>query len=147
MTVAAHVVSTVEHSQDRAGSLLRWRRPLPATSPRARANRAPQGILESLEADGLERVRCRVPTPWGYATYRTALQPNKALGFVVDAKVYALTVTVRMRRLLAATPELPPDPLHWGELVGNQTLAERYHQALAAWRRRYLCYAQPARPA
>ncbi len=143
MTVAAHAIGTVEHSQDRAGSLMRWRSP----AVRLLAHRAPQGILDSLEADGLERVRCRVPTPWGYATYRTALQPNKALGFVVDAKVYALTVTVRMRRLLAATPELPPDPLHWGELVGNQTLAERYHQALAAWRRRYLCYAQPARPA
>jgi hypothetical protein len=95
--------------------------------------------VESLEADGLEHVRCRVPTPWGYATYRLALQPNKAVGFKVDAKVYALTVTVRMRRLLDATPELPPDPPHWGELVGNQTLAERYLQDMAAWRRRYLC--------
>jgi hypothetical protein len=143
MTIAAHAIGTVEHSQDRAGSLMRWRSP----AVRLRAHRAPQGSVESLEADGLERVRCRVPTPWGYATYRTALQPNKAVGFVVDAKVYALTVTVRMRRLLAATPELPPDYPHLGELVGNQTLAERYLQDLAAWRRRYLCNARPSRPA
>ncbi len=54
---------------------------------------------------------------------------------------------VRMRRLLAATPELPPDYPHWGELVGNQTLAERYLQDMAAWRRRYLCNARPSRPA
>jgi hypothetical protein len=135
MTVAAHAIGTVEHSQDRAGSLMRWRSP----AVRPRAHRAPQANVESLKADGLERVRCRVPTPWGYATYRTALQPNKAVGFVADAKVYALTVTVRMRRLLAATPELPPEYPHWGELVGNQTLAERYLQDLAAWRRQYLC--------
>jgi hypothetical protein len=103
--------------------------------------------VESLEADGLEYVRCRVPTPWGYATYRLALQPNKAVGFKVDARVYALTVTVRMRRMLAATPEVPPQRPEWGNLEGNDPIAERYHQALAAWRRRYLCDARPARSA